>query len=148
MSCAAEALDKTVCYKLSAESVTGILAATVTVKDNSFEFAVLLMQLFYGVDTELFLHVVTHFKSDDLAVETVKDWRKIELSVRALNFSDIGQKFLQRCISSEISFNQVFSILSSCVCLGNTMRSTVPVDKSYFAHSAIYRSEAYISASL
>ena len=105
MSCAAEALDKTVCYKLSAESVTGILAATVTVKDSSFEFAVLLMQLFYGVDTEFFLHVVTHFQSDDLAVETVKDWRNIELSVRALNFSDIGQKFLQRCISRQAFYD-------------------------------------------
>ena len=86
MSGATEALDKTVCYKLSAESVTGILAAAVTVKDSAVEFAVLLTQLFYGVDTEFFLHVVTHFKSDDLAVETVKDWRNIELSVRALNF--------------------------------------------------------------
>ncbi len=77
MSSAAETLDESVCYKLPAEGIACILAATVTVKDSSVEHAVLLTQLFYGVYAEFFLHVVTHFKSDDLAVEAVEDRRYI-----------------------------------------------------------------------
>ena len=148
MSCAAEALYKPISYKLSAESVARILTATVAVKDSSFEPAILLAQLFYGVYAELFLHVIMHFKSDYLAIEAVKDRRYIELPVRAVNISDIGQKFLQRCSSREISFYQVLSVLSCCVSLCYTVRSMVPVDKPSFAHCAIYRSEAYMSATL
>ena len=148
MSCAAKALDKPICYKFPAESVACVLTATVAVKDSSVESAILLTQLFYGVYTELFLHVIMHFKSDYLAVEAVENWRYIELPVRALNLSDIGQEFLKRCSSREISFNQVFSVLSRSVSLCYTVRSAVPVDKPGFAHSAIYRSEAYMSATL
>ena len=56
MSCAAEALNKSVCYKFPAEGVACILAATVTVKDSSIESAVLLTQLFYGVYAKFLLH--------------------------------------------------------------------------------------------
>ena len=49
MSSAAEALDKSVCYKFPAKGVAGILAATVAVKDSSVESTVLITQLFYGV---------------------------------------------------------------------------------------------------
>ena len=73
MGSTAEALDKSVCYKLPAEGVAYVLAATVTVENTSFQSAILLTQLFYGVYTELFLHVITHFNSDNLAVEAVKD---------------------------------------------------------------------------
>ena len=91
MSSTAEALYKPISYKLSAERVARILAATVTVKDSSIESAVLFTQLFYGVYAKFLLHVITHFKSNDLAVEAIKNWRNIELSVSTLNFSDIGQ---------------------------------------------------------
>ena len=148
MSCAAKALNKPICYKFSAECVACILAATVTVKESSFESAVLLTQLCYGVYAELFLHVVTHFEGNYLAVEAVKDRRNIEFPVSTLNLSDIGQEFLQRCRSREISFDQIFSVLSRCVSLCYTVRSAVPVDKPGFAHSAIYRSEVYMSATL
>ena len=72
MSCAAETLDESVCYKLSAKGVACVLAATVTVKDRSVESTVLLTKLFYGVYAELFLHVVTHFKSNYLTIEAVE----------------------------------------------------------------------------
>ena len=77
MSSTAEALDKSVCYKLPAKGIACILAATVAVKKRSVESTVLLTQLFYGVYAEFLLHVVTHFKSDDLAVEAVEDRRNI-----------------------------------------------------------------------
>jgi len=73
VSRAAEALNEPVCYKLPSEGIACVLAATVAVKDRSAESTVLLTQLFYGVYAEFFLHVVTHFKSYDLAVEAVKD---------------------------------------------------------------------------
>ena len=73
MGSTAEALDEPISYKFPAKSVACVLAATVTVKNSSVESAVLLTQLFYGVYAEFFLHVVTHFKSADLAVEAVKN---------------------------------------------------------------------------
>ena len=72
VSSTAEALDESVCYKLLAEGVACVLAATVAVKDSSIEPAVLLTQLFYGVYAKFFLHVVTHFKSDYLTIEAVE----------------------------------------------------------------------------
>ena len=146
MSSTAETLNEPVCNKFPAEGIACVLAATVAVKDSSVESAVFLIQLFHGVYAEFFLHVITHFKSDDLAVEAVEDRRYIEFPVRTLNLSDIGQKFLQRCSSREISFDQVFSVLSCCVSLRYTMRSAIPVDKPGFAHSAVYRPEADVSA--
>ena len=77
MSSAAEALNEPICYKFPAEGVACVLAATVTVENTSFQSTVLLTQLFYGAYAEFFLHVVTHFKSDDLAVEAVEDRRNI-----------------------------------------------------------------------
>ena len=115
---------------------------------SSFEPAVLLTQLFYGVYAEFLLHVVTHFKSDDLTVETVEDRLYIELSVGTLDFSDICQKFLQRLICTEISFDQIFSVLGFSISLCDTVRSAVPVDKPGFAHSSVYRYETDVSAFL
>ena len=148
VSSTAEALDEPVCYKFPAEGIACVLAATVAVKDSSIESAILLTQLFYGVYAELLLHVVTHFKSDDLAVEAVEDRRNIEFSVCTLDFGDIGQQLFQRLICTEISLDQILSVLSFSISLCDTVRSSVPVDKPGFAHSAVYRPEAYMSASL
>ena len=128
MSSAAETLDESVCYKLPAEGIACILAATVAVKDSSVEPAVLLMQLFYGIYTEFFLHVVTHFKSYDLAVEAVEDRRYIELSVSTLDLGDISKQLLQRLVCTEISFDQILSVLSFSISLCDAVRSAVPVD--------------------
>ena len=128
MSSAAETLDESVCYKLPAEGVACVLAATVAVKDSSVEPAVLLMQLFYGIYTEFFLHVVTHFKSYDLAVEAVEDRRYIELSVSTLDLGDISKQLLQRLVCTEISFDQILSVLSFSISLCDAVRSAVPVD--------------------
>ena len=108
VSSTTEALDQPICYKFPAEGIACVLASTVTVKDSSIEPAVLLTQLFHGVYTEFFLHVVTHFKSDYLAVETVEYRRNIELSVSALNFSDISKQLLQWSVCTEVSFDSVF----------------------------------------
>ena len=148
MSCAAEALNEPICYKFSAESIACILAATVAVKDRSVESTVLITQLFYGVCAEFFLHVVTHFKSNDLTVEAVEDGRNIEFSVSTLDLGNIGKQFLQRLVCAEISFYQILSILSFSISFCDTVRSAVPVDKPCFAHSAVYRPEAYMSATL
>ncbi len=72
VSSTAEALDEPIGYKFPAKSLACVLAATVTVKDSSVEPAVLLTQLFFGIYTEFFLHVVTHFKSDYLTVIAVE----------------------------------------------------------------------------
>ena len=98
VSSTAEALDEPVCYKLPAKGIACILAATVAVKDRSVESAVLLTQLFYGVYAEFFLHIITHFKSYDLAVEAVEDGRNIEFSVSTLDLGNIGKQFLQRLV--------------------------------------------------
>ncbi len=79
VSCATKALDKTTCNKFSAESVTHVLTATFAVKNSSFEPAVFLTKLFYGVYAEFLLHIITHFKSDYLAVIAVEYRRNIEL---------------------------------------------------------------------
>ena len=135
----AEALDEPVCYKFPAEGVACVLAATVTVENTSFQSAVLLTQLFYGVYAEFLLHVVTHFKSDYLAVEAVEDSRNIEFPVRTLNLGDISQQLFQRLVCTEISFYQILSVLSFSISLCDTVRSSVPVDKPCFAHSPVYR---------
>ena len=128
MSSTAEALYKPISYKLSAERVARILAATVTVKDSSIESAVLFTQLFYGVYAEFLLHIITHFKSDDLTVEAVEDWRYIELSVSTLDLGDISKQLLQRLVCTEISLYQILSVLSFSISLGDTVRSTMSVD--------------------
>jgi len=148
VSCAAETLDESVFNKFLAEGVACVLAATVAVKNSSVESAVLLTQLFYGVYTEFLLHVVTHFKSNDLAVEAIKNWRNIELSVSTLYLSDISQELLQRRSGSEISFYQILAVLSFSISLCDTVWSAVPVDKARFAHSAIYCPETDMSAFL
>ncbi len=112
-----------------------LLAATVAVKDSSIEPAVLLTQLFYGVYTEFLLHVVTHFKSDDLTVEAVEDRRYIELSVSTLDLGDIGKQFLQRFVCTEVSFDQVLSVLGFSISLCDTVRSALSVDKPGLLHS-------------
>jgi len=73
VSSTAEALNEPICYKLPTESVACVLAATLTVENTSFQSTVLLTQLFYGVYAEFFLHIITHFKSYDLAVEAVEN---------------------------------------------------------------------------
>ena len=128
MSSTAEALNEPICYKLPAESVACVLAASVTVKDSSVESAVLLTQLFYGVYTEFLLHVVTHFKSDYLTIEAVEDGRNIEFTVSTLDLGNIGKQFLQRLVCAEISFYQILSVLSLGISLGDTVRSTMSVD--------------------
>ena len=148
MSSTAEALDEPVCYKFPAEGIACVLAATVAVKDSSIEYAILLTQLFYGVYAEFLLHIITHFKSDELAVEAIKYWRNIGLSVSAFNLDDIGREFLHRRSSSEISFYQILSVLGFSISLCDTVWSALPVDKPYFAHSAIYRPETDMSAFL
>ena len=148
MGSTAEALDEPVCNKFPAEGIACVLAATVAVKDRSVEPTVLLTQLFYGVYAEFLLHIITHFKSYDLAVEAVEDRRNIELSISTLDFGDISQQFLQRLICTEISFDQVLSVLGFSISLCDTVRSLVPVDKPGFAHSAVYRPEADVSAFL
>ena len=95
VSSTAEALDEHVCYKFPAEGIACVLAATVAVKNSSFESAVLLTQLFYGVYSKFLLHVITHFKSNYLTIEAVKDRLNIELSVSTLDLGNIGQQFLQ-----------------------------------------------------
>ena len=95
-----------------AERIACILAATVAVKDSSVESAILLTQLLYGIYAEFFLHIVTHFKSDDLAVEAVENRRNIELSVCTLDLGNIGQQFFQWLVCTEISFYQILSVLS------------------------------------
>lgn len=119
------------------ETAGMLLAATVAVKDSSIEPAVLLTQLFYGVYTEFLLHVVTHFKSDALTVEAVEDRRYIELSVSTLDLGDIGNQFLQRFVCTEVSFDQVLSVLGFSISLCDTVRSAVSVDKPGFAHSPV-----------
>ena len=123
MSSAAETLDESVCYKLPAKGVACVLAATVTVKDRSIEPAVLLTKLFYGVYAELFLHVVTHFKSNYLTIEAVEDRRYIELSVSTLDLGGISKQLLQRLVCTEISLDQILSVLSFGISLGDTVRS-------------------------
>ena len=103
----AEVLDEPIYYKLSAKRIACVLAATVAVKDSSVESAVLLTQLFYGVYAEFFLHVITHFKSNDLTVEAVEYRRYIELSICTLNLGYISQQLFQRLICTEISFYQI-----------------------------------------
>ena len=75
MSSTAETLDKTICNKLFAEGIACVLAATVAGKDVPSS------QPYFSrsVYTELFLHVIIHFKSDYFVVEAVKDRRYIEL---------------------------------------------------------------------
>ena len=148
VSSAAQALDEPICYKLSAKGIACILTATVTVKDSSFESAILLTQLFYGVYAEFLLHIIAHFKSNYLAVEAVEDGRNIELSICTLNLGYISQQFFQRFVCTEISLDQILSVLSFSISLCDAVRSAVPVDKPCFTHSAIYRSEAYMSATL
>ena len=148
MGSTAKALDEPVCYKLPAKGIACILAATVAVKERSVESAVLLTQLFYGVYAEFLFHIITHFKSDDLAVEAVENRRNIEFPVSALNLGDIGQQLFQRLVCAEISFYQILSVLSFSISFCDTVRSSVPVDKPGFAHSAVYRPEAYMSATL
>ena len=148
VSSTAETLDEPICYKFPAEGITCVLAAAVTVKDSSVESAILLTQLFYGVYAEFFLHVVTHFKSDDLTVEAVEDRRNIELPVSALNLCDISKQLLQWFVCTEVSLDQILSVLSFSISLCDTVRSAMPVDKSSFAHSAVYCSEADMSAFL
>ena len=58
VSSTAEALNEPICYKFPAKSVARVLAATVTVKDSSFEPAVLFAKLFYGIYTEFLLHIL------------------------------------------------------------------------------------------
>ena len=128
VSSAAEALNEPICYKLPAESVACVLAASVTVKDSSVEPAVLLAQLFYGVYAKFLLHVVTHFKSYDLAVEAVEYRRNIELSVCTLDLGNIGQQLFHRLICTEISFDQILSVLSFSISFCDTVRSAMPVD--------------------
>ena len=146
MGSTAEALDEPVCNKFPAEGIACVLAATVAVKGRSGESAVLLTQLFYGVYAEFFLHIITHFKSYDLAVEAVEDGRNIEFSVSTLDLGNIGKQFLQRLVCAEISFYQILSVLSFSISFCDTVRSSVPVDKPGFAHSAVYRPEADVSA--
>lgn len=148
VSSTAEALDEPICYKLPAEGVACVLAATVVVKDSSFESAVLLTKLFYGVNTEFFLHVVMHFKSNYLSVEAVEDGRNIELSVCRLDLGNICQQFLQWFVCTEFSLDQILSVLSFSISLCDAMRSAAPVNKPGFAHSAVYRPEADMSALL
>ena len=148
MSSAAEALNEPICYKLPTESVACVLAATIAVKNSSVESAVLLTQLFYGVYTELLLHVITHFKSDDFTVEAVEYRRNIEFSVSTLYLSDIGQELLHWFVCSEISFDQILSVLSFSISLCDAVRSAVPVDKPCFTHSTVYCSEADMSTFL
>ena len=148
VSSTAEALDEPVCYKFPAEGIACVLAATVAVKDSSIESAILLTQLFYGVYAEFLLHVVTHFKSDDLAVEAVEDRRNIEFSVCTLDLGNICQQFLQWHICTEISLDQILSVLSFSISFCDTVRSAMFVDKPDFAHRPVYCSEAYMSATL
>ena len=148
MGSTAEALDEPVCNKFPAKSVACVLAATVTVKDSSVKPAVLFTKLFYGAYAEFFLHVVTHFKSDDLAVIAVEYRRNIEFSVCTLDFGDIGQELLQWFVCTEVSLDQILSVLSFSISLCDAMRSAVPMDKPGFAHSAVYRSETDMSAFL
>ena len=148
VSSTAEALDEPVCYKLPAKGIACILAATVTVKDSSIEPAVLLTQLFYGVYAEFLFHIITHFKSDDLAVEAVENRRNIEFPVSALNLGDIGQQLFQRLVCAEISFDQILSVLSFSISLCDAVRSAGSVDKPGLAHSTVYYSEADVSAFL
>ena len=146
MSSAAEALDKSVCYKLPAKGIACVLTATVAVKDSSVESTVLFTQLFYGVYTEFLFHIITHFKSNDFTVEAVEDRRNIELSVCTLDLGDISQQLFQRGVCTEISFYQILSVLSFSISLCDTVRSAMPVDKPCFAHSTVYCSEADMSA--
>ena len=148
VSSTTETLNKTSCYQFTAESIACILTASVAVKDCSFGPPILLTELLNGIYTKLFLHIIAHFKSNNFAVETVENWRYIELAVSTLNFSNISQELFKRCIRSEISFYQVFFILSSCVSLCNSVRSAMSVNKSSFTHSAINCSEADMSATL
>jgi len=91
MCSSAETLDKSRRYKSTAKRIARILTASVAVQNSSFEPAILLTKLFYGIYTKLFLHIIMHFKSNDLAIEAVENRRNIELSVGALNPSDVGQ---------------------------------------------------------
>ena len=117
-------------------------------KDSYLELVVLRTKQFYSVNTELFLHFITHFKGNELAVIAIENRRNIELSVSALDFSDIVQKLLQRLVCTEIYFDQILSVLSFSISLYDTVRSTVPVNMPNFAHSPVYRSEASVSAFL
>ena len=66
--------------------------------------------------------------------------------VHTLDLGDIGKQFLQWLVCTEISFYQILSVLSFGISLCDTVRSAVSVDKPGFAHSAVYRPEADVSA--
>ena len=73
-------------------------------------------------------HIVTHFKSDDFTVEAVEDGRNIELSVSTLDLGDISKQLLQWFVCTEISLDQILSVLSFGISLGDTVRFTMSVD--------------------
>ena len=60
----------------------------------------------------------------------------------------ISKQLLQWFVCTEISLDQILSVLSFGISLCDTVRSAAPVNKPCFTHSAIYRSEAYMSATL
>ena len=133
---------------LTPEGMEFVGYARQVVENTSFQSTVLLTQLLYDVYAELFLHIITHFKSNDLTVEAIKDRRNIELSISTLNLSNISKQLLQGGSSSEISFDEILSVLGFSISFCDTVRSAPSVDKPGFAHSAVYCSQAYMSATL
>ena len=94
---AAEALYKPRIFQNCPECLTGILASSVTVKDGYFELlAVLQFKFLNGSDTKLFLHIAIHSNRKDLAVVTIENCRKIQLSVIALYLCDVRKQLIQR----------------------------------------------------
>lgn len=65
-----------------------------------------------------------------------------------MNLSDISKQLLQWFVCTEVSFDQVLSVLGFSISLCDAVRSAVPVDKPGFAHSTVYCSEADMSALL
>lgn len=86
-------------------------------KNRPFEPTILLTQRLNGIYAKFLLHIVTHFKSNDLAVKTVENRRNVEFSVSTLNLGNICQELFERCSSSEISLDQILSVLCCCISL-------------------------------
>ena len=103
---AAEALRETHLLQCLAEPSACILTAAVAVQDRTSDR--IAVQSFDRVHTQFLLHVVPHDQREDLAVVAIQDWRDIQLSVPALNLSNVRQQLFVRFVSAEILFEKVF----------------------------------------
>ena len=97
-----------------------------------------LSQLSDCVNTKLFFHIFSHFKCNNLSIETIHNRWYIQLAVHTRYFRDVSKKFLHGLFSIKISFDEIFFFLNFCCCFCKTTRLFIFMDISSCRHSTIY----------